>query len=74
MPDAEQGRPLRLDLGEMAEVVTKSFGAAAIEARPERRFGDGDAAGVRHALVVVGDAGDHVDVGVDVGGHNRASL
>ena len=73
MADAELGGPLRLDLGEMAEVIAKALGGAAIEPGPEGRLADGDAAALGHAMVVVGDAGDHVDVRVDVGGHGRWS-
>ena len=64
--DAELGGPLRLDLGEVAEVIAEALGGAAIEAGPEGRLADGDAAALGHAVVVVGDAGDHVDVRVDV--------
>ena len=64
--DAEQGGALRLDFGEVAEVVAEALGRAAVEAGPEGRLADGDAAALGHAMVVVGDAGDHVDVRVDV--------
>ena len=36
--------PLRLALGELAEVVAKAVDAAAVEAHPEGRLADGDAA------------------------------
>ena len=54
--DAELRGALRLDLGEMAEVIAEALGAAAVEAGPEGRLADGDAAAVGHAMVVVGDA------------------
>jgi len=39
---------------------------ALLELSPERRLAHGNAAGRGHALVVVGQAGDYVDAGVDV--------
>ena len=68
--DAELGGPFRLDLGEVAEVIAKALGRAAVEAGPEGRLAHRHAAALGHALVVVGDAGDHVDVRVDVVGHS----
>ena len=65
--DAELRCTLRLDFGEVAEVIAKALGRAAIEAGPEGRLADRPTAALGHAVVVVGDAGDHVDVGVDVG-------
>src|SRR5262245_39381919 len=50
----------------MAEVIVKPGRAAAIESRPESRLTYRPAARKRHPLIVVGDAGDHVNVGVDV--------
>ena len=61
--------PFGLDFGEVAEVIAEALGGAAIEPGPERRLADGDAAALGHAMIVVGDARDHVDVGVDVGWH-----
>ena len=58
--------PVRLVLGELAEVVAEPLRPRAVEPRPERRLADHHAAGQGHPLVVVGGAGDHVDVGVDV--------
>src|SRR5262249_26696459 len=51
---------------EMAEVITEAFRRAAVEAGPERRLAQGDAAAVGHALIVVRDARNHVNVRVDV--------
>ena len=64
--DAVPGGPLRLELGELAEVVAKAVDAAAVEAGPERRLAHGDAAHLGQRLVVVGGPRDHVDVRVDV--------
>src|SRR5262245_5682172 len=50
----------------MAEVIVKPGRAAAIEAGPERRLTHCPTTSKRHPLIVVGDAGDHVNVGVDV--------
>ena len=58
--------PLRLELGELAEIIAKAVDAAAVEAGPERRLAHRDAAHLGQRLVVVGDAGDHVDVRIDV--------
>ena len=69
MADTKQGRPLWFDLREMPKVIAKSLDRPAIESRPKSRFRNGHATSVRHALVIVGDAGDHVDMGVDVEGH-----
>jgi hypothetical protein len=71
VPDVELGRPFRLHLGQVAEVVVEPGGGAAVEPGPERRLGDGHAPGVRHPGVVVGGAGDHVNVRVDVA-HRQA--
>jgi hypothetical protein len=70
MADMELGGTLGLDLSEVAEVIAEALGGAAVEASPEGGLGDGDAAGVGHALVVVGDAGDHVDVRVEKWNHD----
>src|SRR5262249_43556308 len=51
----------------LTEIVAEPLGPRAVEPRPERRLADHHAAGQRHPLVVVGGAGHHVDVGVDVG-------
>ncbi len=64
--DAVGGGAAGLVVGQLAEVVAESLHARPIEARPERRLADHHAAGQGHALVVVGGAGHHVDVGVDV--------
>src|SRR5262249_25460192 len=66
MADAKLGGPFGLDLGEGPEVIAKPFPRAAIEPGPKRRLADGHAPALGHAVIVVGDAGDHVDVGVDV--------
>src|SRR6266540_1926930 len=66
MLDVELRGALRLELGEVAEVVVEALCTAAVETRPERRFGDRGALGVGHALVVVRGPRDHVDVRVDV--------
>jgi len=71
--DAELGRPLRFDLGQLAEVIVKPVGAGAIEPGPESRLGHRDAAGLGHALVVVGGAADHVNVRIDVGHGKRGA-
>jgi hypothetical protein len=57
---------LRLELGELTEVIFDAVAAAAIPAGPERGLGDRDAAGQRHLLVVVGGPRDHVRVMIDV--------
>jgi len=51
--DAELRGALRLELGEMSEIVVEPGGAAAIEPRPEGRFGDCGTLRIGHALVVV---------------------
>lgn len=66
MGDAELGGTLRLGVGQLAVVVVETLRTVAVKARPERGLGDSDAAGHRHALVVVGRSADHVDVRVDV--------
>src|SRR5262249_21006580 len=66
MANAELGRALGFDLGEVPEVIAKALRRAAIEPSPERRLRDGGAAGVGHALIVVRDARDHVNMRVDV--------
>ena len=63
---------LRLEVGELPEVVLEAVGVAAIPARPERRLGDGHAARQRHLLIVVGRARHHVRVMIDVL-HERVS-
>ena len=70
MSDAVGLGPLFLILRKLAEIVAKAFGTGAVKPRPERRLADHHATGDRHAFVVVGRAGDHVDVWVDVCGHN----
>src|SRR5260370_16408521 len=50
----------------MVEVITEPFGRAAIKAGPEGRLRQRHAAALRHPLVVVRDAGNHVDVGINV--------
>ena len=65
MLDAAPACPLRLELDELLEVVAEPVHAAAVEPGPEGRFAHGDATHARHPLVIVGDAGNHVDVGVD---------
>ena len=64
--DAVLRGALRLELGELAEVVLDAVAGAPVPSRPERRLGDGDAAGQRQLLVVVGRARHHVRVMVDV--------
>ncbi len=64
--DAVLRGALRLELGELAEVVLEAVGVAAVPAGPERRLGDRDAARQRHLLVVVGRARHHVRVMIDV--------
>src|SRR5260370_25449392 len=66
MANAELGGALRFVFGQVAEVVAEPVHGTAVEACPKRRFTDGDATTAGHAVVVVGDAGDHVDVGVEV--------
>ena len=51
---------------ELAEVVVEALGAGAVEAGPEGGLADGDAACHDHGEVVVGDAADHVGVGLYV--------
>ena len=64
--DAVFGGPAWLLLGEVPEVIVEPAGRTAIKPRPERRLGDGHTARLRHPLIVVCGAGDHVDVRVDV--------
>src|SRR6266566_4567320 len=66
MADAELGGSFRLHLDEVAEIIAKSFRRTAVEPGPKRRLAHRLTAALGHALVVVGDAGDHVDVRVDV--------
>src|SRR5438552_18722690 len=73
MADAELGRALRLELREMTEIIAKPLHRAPIETCPEGGFAQRHAAALRHALVVVGNPRDHVDVRVDVEGHGRNS-
>ena len=68
--DAVLRRPLRLEVGELAEVVVEALRTRAVVPRPERRLRDRHAPRQRHALVVVGRAAHHVDMGVDV--HQKA--
>ena len=58
--------PLRLERGELPEVVAKAVDAAAVEPGPERRLAHRDAAHLGERLVVVRGPRDHVDVGIDV--------
>src|SRR5262249_46092955 len=64
--DAELGGAFRLVLGQVAEVVAEALDGAAVEAGPVGGLAQGHAAALGHALVGVGDAGDHVNVRVDV--------
>src|SRR5581483_26186 len=74
VPDAELGGALRLELGQVAEVVAEAFGTAAVEAGPEGRLADGHAAAQGHAVVVIRHARDHVDVRVEPFGHGTRLL
>ena len=56
----------RFCLGELAEIVPEALHRAPVEACPECRLGDRDAACLRHPAIVVCGAGHHVDVGIDV--------
>src|SRR5665213_394969 len=69
---AELGGALRLEIGELAEIIIKTGHATAVEGRPERRFADGRAAGERHAFIIVRRAADHMGVGFDVF-HNESA-
>ncbi|TXT35189.1 MAG: hypothetical protein FD138_1469 [Planctomycetota bacterium] len=71
--DAGPTGALRLEFGELPEVVAEAVHTATIEAGPERRLADGHAAHPSNPLVVVGHAGNHVDVRVDVV-HSAVSL
>src|ERR1700730_17518320 len=73
MADAELGRALGFILREMTEIVAKPLHRAAIEAGPEGRLAQRYAAALGHALIVVGDPRDHMDVRVDIEGHGRNS-
>ena len=66
MLDPVAAGPLRLELGELAEVVAEALDAAAVEPGPERRLAHRHAAHQGQPLVVVGGPRDHVDVRVDV--------
>ena len=74
MANAKLRRPFRFDFGEMAKIIAKPMHRAAIKPGPKSGFANRDTATLRHAMVVVGDTGDHVDVGVDVEGHGCNSL
>ena len=67
--DPELRGPADLELGQLPEIIAKPLDARAIKPRPKRRLGHHHAPGQRHPLVVVGGAADHVDVRVDVFGH-----
>ena len=64
--DVKLRSALRLEVGELAEVVLEPVGVAAIPPRPERRLGDGDAARQRHLLIVIRRPRHHVRVMIDV--------
>ena len=67
--DAKLGRPLGLDFDKLPKIIAKSLDAAPIEAGPKSRLAHGDATALRHALIIVGHAGDHVNMRVDVFWH-----
>ena len=62
-------RTLAFEVGQLTEIIAKSFHPRAIKTSPESGFADQSAAGKGHAFVIVGGAGNHVDVGVDVACH-----
>ena len=61
---------LGLEVGELPEVVLKSFGRRSIVARPKCWLRNRNTSGERHALVVVGGATHHVNMWIDI--HQRA--
>src|SRR5262249_44100750 len=66
MADAELGGTPGLYLDQVPEVIAEALGRAPVEAGPESRLAHRHTATLGHALVVVGDARNHVDVWVDV--------
>src|SRR6516225_6820566 len=66
MADAELGGAFGLKLDQMAEIIAKPLHRAAVEAGPESRLAHSLAAALGHALVIIGNARDHVNVRVDV--------
>src|SRR5262249_2880848 len=66
MANVKLRRPLRLELGQVPKVIAKPFRRAAVEPSPKRRLRDRHAATLGHSLIVIRDAGNHVNVGVDV--------
>lgn len=61
-----RGGAARLAFGELAEIIMKSSGAAAIKARPKCGLGHGHTTRGGHARVVVRCATDHVNVWIDI--------
>ena len=64
--NAVRGGAARFALSELAKIIMKSSGAAAIKARPKCGLGHGHATRGGHARVVVGCATDHVNVWIDI--------
>ena len=65
--DSIAGSPLRLGIGQLAEVVEESSRRGTVEPGPEGRLRHRDAARLGHPRVVVRRPADHVDVRVDIG-------
>ena len=63
--DAELAGAKALEAGDERQIIEIGVGAGARLAEPEGRLDDGDDAGPRHRLVVVGRARDHVRVRID---------
>src|SRR6516165_6013872 len=66
MTDAELGGAFRFEVGQMPEIIVKALSRSAVEAGPESRFAERDTAALGHALIVIRDPRDHVDVRIDV--------
>ena len=63
--DAILGAPLRLPFRELAEVVVKAVGAAAVESHPECGLANHQAAHLGHQLQIVGISRCDVNMGIE---------
>ena len=66
MLNAKPPRPLRLERGELLEIVAKALDAPPVVPRPEGRLAYSDAAHFGQRLVVVRGPRDHVNMRIDV--------
>ncbi len=65
MLNAVLGCPAWLEVGQLPEVIAEALDAAAIEARPKRRFAQGNTAHLGQSFIIVGGARDHVNMRID---------